>query len=193
METRSARVTTWIAIALTVAMVIAYFPLTAGNQFDRARISFVAAYVVLIAALLAASLAKGIDGSVRRSLRIGAGGGLLVLGVLALMSIGLPLVIAGVLAFVAAGSTAVEKRLSATLLSAAAAVVAVAVLIAGFEVTQRMITCPAHGYMGGGGTGFVTGPYHYECVNGQLHWASGQCTHSGAAIDANGNVVSTTC
>lgn len=125
------------------------------------------------------------------SFRAGAAGGLLVLGVLALMSIGLPLVIAGVLAVVAAAMTGVEKPLKPALVSTAAALLAAVVLIAGFEVTQRMVVCPSHGYIAGSGAGFITGPFHYECVNGRLDWRPGLCTHGGAVIDANGNVVST--
>jgi hypothetical protein len=166
--------------------------LTLGNGFDRARTVFIAGYILLMAALKVASLRAGLGGRGRMILRAGAAGGLLVLGALALASIGLALVVASVLAFVSAGMVAVEKGPGAVAFSGTAALLAVVVLIAGFEVTERIVFCPAHGYMGGGGTGFVTGPYHYECVNGQLKWGSGLCTHDGATIDANGNVVSTT-
>ncbi len=77
------------------------------------------------------------------------------------------------------------------LLGAASAVIAVAVLIAGFEVTERIIVCPANGSMAGGGTGFVTGPYYYDCVNGHLNFHSGSC--SSGAIDENGNVTHPGC
>jgi hypothetical protein len=165
-------VVTWIAAILTTAVAIAYVPLAAGNAFARARIFFVAAFLVLMAALLLRSMAPRVPGSVRMSFRAGAAGGLLVLGVLALMSVGLPLVIASLAALLAAGLTAVEKPLKSALFSVGAALLAVAVLIAGFEVTQRMVACPAHGSMSGGGTGFITGPYQYECVDGRLNWRS---------------------
>ena len=52
---------------------------------------------------------------------------------------------------------------------AVAAVVVLIVLVAGFDVTERLIVCPPSGESGGGGPGFVTGGYHWECVDGQLH------------------------
>jgi hypothetical protein len=165
-------VVTWIAAILTIAVAIAYVPLAARNPSGRATVFFVAAFLVLMAALLLRSMAPRVPGSVRMSFRAGAGGGLLVLGVLALMSIGLPLILAGLAAFLAAGVTGVERPLKSALFSGVAALLAVVVLITGFEVTQRIIDCPAHGYMSGSGTGFVTGPYHYECVDGRLSWRS---------------------
>jgi hypothetical protein len=105
-------------------------------------------------------------------LRAAPAGVLLVLGGLALMSIGLGLVIAGAMAAAAAVRSPLGKR--RMLLSAGVAVViAVGILIAGFEVTDRMIVCPDHGSMGGGGSGFVTGPYQFECVEGKLTFHSG--------------------
>jgi hypothetical protein len=165
-------VVTWIAAILTIAVAIAYVPLAAGNPFARARIFFIAAFLVLMAALLLRSMAPRVPGSVRISFRAGAGGGLLVLGVLALMSVGVALVVASLAAFLAAGLTVVQKPLKSVLFGGGAALLAVVVLITGFEVTQRIIDCPEHGYMSGSGTGFVTGPYHYECVDGRLSWRS---------------------
>jgi hypothetical protein len=165
-------VVTWIAAILTIAVAIAYVPLAARNPSGRATVFFVAAFLVLMAALLLRSMAPRVPGSVRMSFRAGAGGGLLVLGVLALMSIGLPLILAGLAAFVAAGVTGVERPLKSALFSGVAALLAVVVLITGFEVTQRIVACPPHGSMSGSGTGFITGPYQYECVDGRLNWRS---------------------
>ncbi len=50
--------------------------------------------------------------------------------------------------------------------------IAVTILVVGFEVTDRLIVCPEHGTMGGGGSGFVTGPYYYECAEGKLNFRS---------------------
>ena len=154
-----------MAAALTLAAAIAYVLLTAGNGFDRATMVFIAGYILLMAALQVASLRTGVGDRGGMILRASAAGGMLVLGALALASIGLALVIASVLAFVSAGMVAVEKGPSAVVFSGGAALLAVAVLIIGFEVTQRMVFCPSH---------------------------AGLCTHGGATIDANGNVVSTT-
>jgi hypothetical protein len=91
-----------------------------------------------------------------------------------MFSIGLPLVIAGAMAAAATARTMLGHRGMVSSLSAlAAAVTAIAILIAGFEVTERLIVCPDHGSMGGGGSGFVTGPYQYECVDGKLTFHSG--------------------
>jgi len=60
--------------------------------------SFVAIYLVAVAALLAASLMHRLRHSLRFALRTAAASGLLVLGVLSLFSIGLPLVVAGAMA-----------------------------------------------------------------------------------------------
>jgi hypothetical protein len=99
---------------------------------------------------------------------------LLVLGVLAMFSIGLPLVIAGAMATVATVRTASPHRVMLSSLSAVgAAMIAVTILVVGFEVTERLIVCPEHGTMGGGGSGFVTGPYQYECAEGKLNFHSG--------------------
>jgi hypothetical protein len=82
--------------------------------------------------------------------------------------------------------------LTASSLSAvAAATLAVVVLVAGFEVTERLIVCPAHGSSSGGGTGLVTGPYYYDCINGQLSFHSGSCTS--ASTDSNGHVTHPGC
>jgi hypothetical protein len=53
---------------------------------------------VVVAALLAASLMRRLSPALRLPLRAASAGGLLVLGVLALFSIGLPLVVAGAMA-----------------------------------------------------------------------------------------------
>ena len=67
-----------------------------------------------------------------------------------------------------------------------AAAIAVAVLVAGFTVIAGIIVCPEQGSMSGGGTGFLTGPYYYDCVNGELRYHSGSCNTG--ETDANGNV-----
>ena len=158
-----------------------------GAAIYPSIVPFIATYLVVIAALLAASLVRRLSPTVRLSFRAGAAGGLLVLGVLALFSIGLPLVVAGVMA---TGATVRTLRgplvTSSSLWSVGAAVIAVVVLIAGFEATERMIVCPAHGSSGGGGTRFVTGPYYYDCVDGRLTFHSGSC--SSTSVDANGNI-----
>ena len=182
---------TWFAVIVVLATDVAYLlVIRAQNTQDaptQSIVPFIAAYLMGIAALLAASLIRSLSPNLRLPSRAGAAGGLLVLGVLSLFSIGLPLVVAGAMATGATVRTLRGPLLtSSSLFAAGAAVLAVVVLITGFEVTERVIVCPAHGSSGGGGTGFVTGPYYYDCVDGRLSFHSGSC--SSTSTDANGRV-----
>jgi len=194
-DTRPARFMTWFALVFALATDAAYLLLKLG-QSDTAlyvfTVAFVACYLVALAALLGASLMRRWSAGIRLSLRAGAAAGLLVLGVLAISSIGLPLLIAGAMATGATVRTLLGPFVTPSSLSAvAAAVLAVVVLVVGFEVTERAIVCPAHGSASGGGTGLVTGPYYYDCVNGKLTFHSGSCSSS--SIDPNGNVTHPGC
>jgi hypothetical protein len=186
---------TWFALVFALATAAAYLLLILGQggaPSDIFTVAFVASYLAALAALLAASLLRRWGVVVRLPLRAAASGGLLVLGVLAIFSFGLPLLIAGAMATGATVRTLRGSFLSGSSISAlAAAAVAVVVLVAGFEVTERVIVCPAHGSSGGGGTGLVTGPYYYNCVNGQLTFHSGSCNSAGS--DSNGNVAHPGC
>jgi hypothetical protein len=194
-DSRPARFMTWFGLIFAVGTDAAYLLLKVG-QGDTAlyaiTVIFVACYLVALAALLGASLMRRWSAAVRLSLRAAAAGGLLVLGVLAISTIGVPLLIAGAMATGATVRTLRGPFVTPSSLSAvAAAVVAVVVLVAGFEITERLIVCPVHGSSGGGGTGLVTGPYYYDCVNGQLTFHSGSC--SSTSIDSNGNVTHPGC
>jgi hypothetical protein len=195
MEGRATRVLVAVAIFLVVVADALYLAIV-FNQGPRPpesfTIPFIASYLLLLAVALVVSLMSRWGVSVRVALRAAAAAGLLVLGVLALMSIGLALVIAGAMAFAATVRTLRRPVLTrSNLLGVASAVIAVAVLIAGFEVTGRIIVCPAQGSMSGGGSGFLTGPYYYDCVNGHLNYHSGSCNSD--AIDENGNVTHPGC
>jgi hypothetical protein len=194
-DTRTARLMAWIALILVLATDAAYIVLIRGQGAlapDAYTVPFVAGYLLVMAALLMSSLARLRRSTWRMPLRAAAAGGLLVLGVLAIFSVGLPLVIAGALATGATVRTLRGPQVTKASLSAiAAAVVAVVVLVAGFEITQRVIVCPATGTSGGGGTGFVTGPYYYDCVNGRLTFHSGSCSSS--SIDSSGKVTHPSC
>ncbi|HEV2035848.1 MAG TPA: hypothetical protein VGU71_16920 [Candidatus Dormibacteraeota bacterium] len=160
---------------------------------DAFTIPFVAGYVALMAAMLGLSLMRApLLVKARPAFRAGSAAGLLVMGVLALFSIGLPFVISGGLATGAAVRTlAGRPRRQTVITEVAAAVIALVVLVAGFEVTERLIVCPAHGVSGGSGYGLVTGGYHWQCVDGRLTFASGFCSNQGGGIDANGHAFST--
>jgi hypothetical protein len=152
----------------------------------------VAGYLAVMAALLIVSVLGISRPAWRLPLRAAAAGGLLVLGVLGLFSVGAPLLIAGGLATAAAVRTLRVPTSRASLTAAASAVVAVAVLLTGFAVSGRIITCPPTGSMSGGGSGgFLSGPYYYECVDGHLTYHTGTCNSS--AIDENGHVTHPGC
>jgi hypothetical protein len=102
-----------------------------------------------------------------------------------------PLFVAGILAAIAAIPVLVGRNSrNAVLSEVAAAMIALTALFGGFGVTQRIIVCPSTGTMGGGGSGFLTGPYHYTCVNGKLMWYLGDCNGVTGGFDANGNPIS---
>jgi hypothetical protein len=170
----------WVALALTLADVVAYLLIIraqGGGPPDAFTIPFVAGYMVVMALLLWLSL---LDRPrlvwLRPAMRACAAAGLLVLGFFAIFSIGLPIFVAGILATVSAVTALAGRNLKNAMLSeVAAGLIALTVLVGGFEVTQRIIVCPAGGTMGGGGSGFLTGAYQYECVNGTLTWHSGGC------------------
>jgi len=194
-DSRAARFMAWFALVFALATDAAYLLLKVG-QSDTAiyvfTVAFVACYLVALAALLGASLMRRWSAGIRLSLRAGAAAGLLVLGILAISSIGLPLLIAGAMATGATVRTLRGPFVTPSSLSAvAAAVLAVVVLVVGFEVTERAIVCAAHGSSSGGGTGLVTGPYFYDCINGQLTFHSGSCSSS--SIDSSGNVTHPGC
>jgi hypothetical protein len=177
---RTTRVLVAVPIVVVVVMDALYLAI-AVNQNSQGQVPpnvfvfpFIAAYLAVIAALLTVSLIPRLSAVVRTWLRGAAAGGLLVLGVVAMFSIGLPLVVAGAMATVATVRTVLRDRvILSSLFAVGAALIAVAILVAGFEVTNRLILCPQEGTMGGGGSGFVTGPYEYECVEGKLTFHSG--------------------
>jgi hypothetical protein len=197
-EDRATQLLVWASIVLVVADVIAYLLLITAQgpgQSDMTFVvPFVASYLAVAAIVLRLSLVSQ-PGLVawRPALRASAAAGLLVLGVLAAFSIGLPIFLAGVLAAIAAVRALAGCQLKNALLSQiAGGLIAVMVLVGGFEVTQRVIQCPPTGSSGGSGSGFLTGGYHYECFNGTLTYHAGNCNGTQAA-DSNGNATSTPC
>jgi hypothetical protein len=191
-EGRALRVMVMIAFVIVLVTDVGYVLLIRTQQPyppDAFTVPFVAAFLALMAAMLGVSLLdSGPIVRLRPALRAGAAAGLLVLGVLALFSIGLPLVVAGALATGAALRSLVGRRRTAVVAEFIAAVLVLVVLVSGFEVTERLIVCPAIGESGGGGPGFVTGGYHWECVNGQLNMHSGFGNSGTTTVGPNGNV-----
>jgi hypothetical protein len=172
-EGRTTRLLLWIAIADVLVMIAVYLSLILAQDNrppDLYTVPFVAGYLLLTATLLGASLsARPAVVQLRPALRAGGAAGLLVLGVLAAFSIGLPILLAGFLATGAAIRTlAVQRTRVAVFFEVAAAVVALVILIGGFEVTERIIVCPAHGIEAGTFSGFITGGFSYDCNEGRL-------------------------
>jgi hypothetical protein len=190
----------WGSMVLVVAAFVAYLLLIRG-QGDTppdsvAVVPFVSGYLVFMAVLLwLATLDQPRLATLRPAMLAAAGAGLLLLGIFAMFSIGLPIFLAGVLASIAAVRVLVGMNSRKALVSEiAAAVIAVTVLVGGFGVSSRIIVCPPTGTMGGGGSGFLTPAYHYQCVNGKLTWYPGDCNNGFQGFDANGNpILSTGC
>ena len=177
MESHGTVTMTWAAVAILLVTDVLYIVLITGQQAsdNTLTVPFVAGYMLLMAILLALSLRPHPRlVALRTVLRAGPAGGLLVLGTLAAFSIGLPILIAAALAFVVAGRSLPRPGWKpSAAIALVAAIVAAIVLVGGIDLSQRLIICPAHGTSGGGGSGLVSGPYHYECVNGVLTYHSG--------------------
>src|ERR1700730_5886493 len=189
-ESTTLRRLVWFPIVIVAISDIGYVLIIRtqdSHSPDGFRVLFVAAYLALMAVMLGVSLLdRPVIIRVRPALRAGAAAGLLILGVLAVFSIGIPIVAAGALATGAAGRAASGLRLPGVITEIAAAAVAIAVLVAGFEVTERLIVCPAKGVSGGSGYGLISGGYHWTCVDGKLDFRSGFCSTGSEGIDANG-------
>jgi hypothetical protein len=181
------------SIVLVLADAIAY-PLLIraqdGHPPDTVTlVPFVSGYMLLMALLLILSLLGHRHAVMLRPAMLAASAsGLLLLGVFALMSIGLPLFLAGILAAIAAAiSMAARASRRVVLSQLAAGAIAVTLLVGGFLVANRIIVCPPTGSMSGGSSGFLTPAYHYTCVNGTLTMYSGDCNGVSGGFDANGN------
>ncbi len=147
------------------------------------RVPFVAVFIFAMAVAATASLEERLR-DVRAALLALSATGLLALGWLAIFSIGLPLLIVGGIMAAAAFTAVIASRQPRGALMAVAGVVAALVLlVTGFELTERVISCPATGYASGGGQRLVTGPYHYQCVDGRLTIRPGLCNRMGARMD----------
>jgi len=174
---REGRTLRWLVIVPIVGAVLddmAYVVLIAGQPEhppDIFTVPFVAAFIALMAGLLALSLGGSpLAVRLRPALRAGAAAGLIVLGVLGAFSIGLPLLVAGFVATGAAIRTLAGGGFPAVALEVAAAVLTVALLVVGFEVTARVIVCPPYGGSSGGTwPGIVTHGFTWECSGGRLH------------------------
>lgn len=166
------RVTSLVAFAVVVAVDGLYIGLINGQGPSAQPYipRFVGAYLAVMAALIVIALLPRPEiATIRAPLRAAVAAGLLTAGVFAAFSIGLPLVVAGILVGFSLSRTQREPRRGVARLSGlVAAALTVGVLIGGLDVTQRLIVCPDSGQVAGGGSGLVSGSYQYECNNGRL-------------------------
>ena len=158
-----------VAVAATDAAYIAIIRSQSGpGTPDVLTVPFVASYQLLMALLLVASLI--VRRGARPAIRGAAAAGLLVMGWLAAMSVGIPLLIAAALAM---GATVLALNARSgfwPLVSTAGGVVlAVALLVVGFEFSWRYLVCPPTGQMSGTTATFTPGQsVIYDCNEGVL-------------------------
>jgi len=146
----------------------------ASSDAQFLRVPFVAGFIALMA--ICAALSARASATRWRPLLLGvAMAGLLLLGVIGILSIGLPLLVAGLLALVGLinslsrpGSAPGRSGRAPAGMAAGGALLAVVVLLSGFIVTELAIRCPARGVMGGSGPSVLGGSYAYSCDNGNL-------------------------
>jgi hypothetical protein len=186
----------WLAVisAVIAALTdILYFGVVVGlggHDPIRWRVAFVATYIAVLA--MTAALSARASASAWQPALLGLSAvGLLATGYIAIFSIGLPLLLAGALAFIALAVSLTASRQPAGLLKAGAgALIALVIFVGGFEASERAIACAPTEFETGSGSGLLSGPYHYTCVNGKLTLYPGECNHGGGSMDASGNVTS---
>jgi hypothetical protein len=173
-EGRAARVLVAVPIVGMLAIVAGYIAILRSQDgvppSDVLTVPYVAGYMLLMALLLAVSLLeRPAIARLRPALRGAAAAGLWVLGVLALFSIGLAIVVCAALATAATVLTLTARpSLKATISAVVAGIVSVVVLAVGFQITASHIVCPATGQSGGTTAGFLTNGFSYECNDGVL-------------------------
>jgi hypothetical protein len=177
---RLAALGTAIVAAVVDVLYIRYVTAQQGSDPQFLDFPFVASFIALMAMSAAFSVPARVGW---RPFLLGiSAGGLLLLGLFAIFSIGLALIIPGVVALYGvtgavadlrpsdASSGAVHKgRRRAGIATAVAGVVtSVVVLLAGFSVTETFIRCRPSGSESGGGITVLGFSYTYRCDNGKL-------------------------
>lgn len=183
-----------VGAALAALVDILYLVVIGGQPSDRVvslRVPFVATFIGLVA--VSAALASRPRLQRYATLLLGfSATGLLAMGLIAIFSIGLAILLAAVPVAVATAFALIGAQQPAGLLQLTGGLVlALAILVGGIRFTEVPMACPPTGYVAGSGPGLFSGPYHWSCVNGKLTVAPGECTHGGASVDSNGNVTAT--
>src|SRR6267378_5188554 len=137
----------WFAVAAAVIAAVTdvlYFGIVlgqGGHDSIRWRVAFVATFVAVLA--MTAALSSRASASAWRPGLLGLSTiGLLAMGFIAIFSIGLPLLVAGALAFIAlVASLGAARQPAGVLKAGAGALVAVVIFVGGFEASERAIAC----------------------------------------------------
>ncbi|MEA2667469.1 MAG: hypothetical protein QOJ33_403 [Chloroflexota bacterium] len=145
-----------------------------GSNLQFLRAPFLAAFIALMA--ICAALSSRASAARWRPLLLGiSAAGLLLLGFFGIFSIGVPLLVAGVLASLglinalgSARSSGKKCGKASAAVAAGGAVLAVVVLLVGLSLTELAIRCPANGVEEVSGTNFLGGAYQFSCDNGKL-------------------------
>src|SRR5207248_4201627 len=133
------------------------------------RVAFVATFIAVLA-ITAALSTRASATTWRPALLALSAIGLLSMGFIGIFSIGLPLLIAGALAFVALMFSLAASRQPAGILKAGAGgLLALAIFLGGFGATDHAIGCPATGVDLGCGAVVLIRPYRVACVVGELY------------------------
>ncbi|HET9410306.1 MAG TPA: hypothetical protein VFO75_00345 [Candidatus Dormibacteraeota bacterium] len=164
------RVLIAVPVVALVAIVAGYIAIVEGQggpaPSDVLTVPFVAAYLLLMAAILAISLIEDSRiKSLRPALRAAASAGLVALGVLSAFSIGAAIMIAALFAIAATVVSIISAPRRATYVGAAiAAVLSVGFLAFGLEVVWNIIICPPTGQS----SGTTATGISYDCSDGYL-------------------------
>jgi hypothetical protein len=135
------------------------------------RVPFVVAFIAVCGAAALVGAVAPLRG-VRLVLLSFSAVGLLVMGFLAAFSIGLLLLVAGILIAITALRSLVSP-LPPVVSAVVGAALALLVLGVGFWATELPVSCPAGGASSGSGSRLFTGAYHWTCDNGTLTVSAG--------------------
>lgn len=157
-----------VAVIAVDALYLAIINSQGGIPSDTPLVApFVAVYLALMAVLLAASVFA--PPAAQPALRAAPAAGLFLLGVLALFSIGIAILITALLAGVSTVLSIRARPGARSPVSASiAALIAVALLVGGFEFTWNYLVCPSSGESGGSTASFLGHGSSYVCQGGVL-------------------------
>ncbi|HYA01322.1 MAG TPA: hypothetical protein VEK76_13390 [Candidatus Binatia bacterium] len=142
-----------------------------GATDGTLRVPVVAAYLGAcgVAALVAAALPWPVA---RLALLSFSAAGTFILGVLGIFSVGLILLLMSLPVMAAVVRSPVPSP-ARRVIMLVAALVALGASVVGLWATEFPVSCPPTGASTGSGVGFLTGDYHWTCVDGQLTTGGG--------------------